>query len=847
MDSEETDGVRSYVLGLCSAIGGMEELVEADGSVGQVYCPGDEALACLRDLKKAIRVDNQNSEKTVLKVLVEYNVIVTDIIPLILSFQKNRNEVSFRFILACVELLVPMTWPVEKSLNVDDEQEEDPNVMHCYRKYKLDLLTEGVFETILAMAMRSLRIPHRDRSVLDHTTIRLSLYLFRNLTAIPDLNTVQSATMEQIRMAHMQEKLMIRYYESDVIEFLMTIASNSKVQSSVAELNLLVLECLYNFVNYIDPKSVYSYLITYGKFNRGLTEKAAVLNDLLSRENEKKRQKNAYAPSRHNRFGGTYILDWDGKMRVTHKQVGGFADPAVLLEGEKKETRSGVKRKLEDKGALRKVYQDGLAFKYLKFTAQSFIKSCFNAFYASILKDMQREDDHIMDKDYIRYYSTLRWFLEYHSYEYTATLKRKENPDYTKSDPKDYDHMDFDLTVVAGTLDLKTVLFCLRFLRSRLDKKEWFDIQMGADCFRQMLLSVGMMVTSTEEEYRNTAEHIQSNVYYEQQHLDLLVEIVTCYKSQSTGYLKTVILLNHVLLKLLDRYQQGKKVLFTRRKPKLSRAKKSKIGEEESLVVAEEESEDEEEKRDRQAAYKDQIFKFSAFEQRYVSTGVIHAYCSLLEGYKDLEPKFIAYITNMFHRIMVKRRAEFLLWKLPVLDLFNRILSDAHRMRQTPELDMLTEFIEYCIYQFFKAAKLYPLLFVEALIPTAKPDRTMWELPDPARVQDEQAYLNDVNYMPVATDTANTTQQRSKSPEDNNIIDEGMADYLFSAFDRKKQEEEANISDHDEEATQSRLSDDDDDIVPMSSISYSDSFNMQIETNTEEVDKLLLSMGIGAN
>jgi hypothetical protein len=104
-------------------------------------------------------------------------------VPLILSFQKDRNEVAFRFILACgnvvkeqplftspslinnitiVELLVPMTWPIEKSLDTEENEEpEDPNLMSCYRKYKLDLLTPGVFETILAMIMKSVRIPHR--------------------------------------------------------------------------------------------------------------------------------------------------------------------------------------------------------------------------------------------------------------------------------------------------------------------------------------------------------------------------------------------------------------------------------------------------------------------------------------------------------------------------------------------------------------------------------------------------------------------------------------------------------------------------------------------------------------
>lgn len=33
--------------------------------------------------------------------MVEFNVIETDIVPLLLSFRKDRNEVALRFILAC--------------------------------------------------------------------------------------------------------------------------------------------------------------------------------------------------------------------------------------------------------------------------------------------------------------------------------------------------------------------------------------------------------------------------------------------------------------------------------------------------------------------------------------------------------------------------------------------------------------------------------------------------------------------------------------------------------------------------------------------------------------------------
>ena len=63
---------------------------------------------------------------------------------------------------------------------------------------------------------------------------------------------------------------------------------------------------------------------------------------------------------------------------------------------------------------------------------------------------------------------------------------------------------------------------------------------------------------------------------------------------------------------------------------------------------------------------------------------------------------------------------------------------------------MLIEFIQYSTYQFFKAAKVYPLLFIEALIPKMKSDRNMWEEPNVERMQaeqEEEEYLNDVNYI----------------------------------------------------------------------------------------------------
>lgn len=130
-----------------------------------------------------------------------------------------------------------------------------------------------------------------------------------------------------------------------------------------------------------------------------------------------------------------------------------------------------------------------------------------------------------------------------------------------------------------------------------------------------------------------------------------------------------------------------------------------------------------------------------------------------------------------------------------MLELFNRILQDSHRLPKTAASKGLVKFITYSTYQFFKAAKQYPLLFVEALIPNMKSERSMWKIPNEAGIREKERYLADVNYIPPPSSTTNDTPaSREQSPEadNNNIIDDEMADYLFSAFDRRNGEKEDN-------------------------------------------------------
>lgn len=86
---------------------------------------------------------------------------------------------------------------------------------------------------------------------------------------------------------------------------------------------------------------------------------------LLRAETERKRALTRNAPTRHQRFGGTYaIKSWvrrkyhseedhylhmiynqDGETRVSHKQDAAFAPLSDIMDSTKKPDRRGVKRK----------------------------------------------------------------------------------------------------------------------------------------------------------------------------------------------------------------------------------------------------------------------------------------------------------------------------------------------------------------------------------------------------------------------------------------------------------------------------------------------------------------------
>lgn len=123
------------------------------------------------------------------------------------------------------------------------------------------------------------------------------------------------------------------------------------------------------------------------------------------------------------------------------------------------------------------------------------------AFYLSLIKDIEREDKKIMDKDFRRLFYTMRWFLEYLGYEHAHASREREkkalekeknqgifnsNELYLPNREQDAasteeqqpqqemeteEQLLFDHDRVATAMDLRAFLLCLRRLQTVMDEK----------------------------------------------------------------------------------------------------------------------------------------------------------------------------------------------------------------------------------------------------------------------------------------------------------------------------------------------------------------------------------------
>ena len=191
---------------------------------------GDDALACLRDIKKWLKLhDDRSNRLDVARCLAESNLVEGDLLQILASWPENatNDRLKSKIALACLELLVPLTWPLEK-----DQQEMTvnhhrhiPYLQLAQLGYKRSIINyDGarILHTAIRCALPSMAEDVGDRSTRDEGIIKLLLYFLRNVALIAPPPNVQYEGDE----AEVSRSATIGAFEyQDVFHLLLTVSS----------------------------------------------------------------------------------------------------------------------------------------------------------------------------------------------------------------------------------------------------------------------------------------------------------------------------------------------------------------------------------------------------------------------------------------------------------------------------------------------------------------------------------------------------------------------------------------------------------------------------------------------
>ncbi|KAI9106126.1 timeless protein-domain-containing protein [Phlyctochytrium arcticum] len=682
MEEDEEDTRADRLLSICAACGGYEKIVGENGEIINTYVMGDEVLACLRDLKRMLRRDEARfSGRVVQRLLGQWKILQSDLIPILLqAHQKGLDKI----VQAVVQIIVPLTWPINP--DSDDAVEQ----LDIYRTYKEACLEEGVLEAFMKQLLLPLSKPQIERTDRENGFIGLTLTLFRNLAAIKDVQATLRSTTEQHLKSSLQERLVVRLRDADVLQFLIAL-TGSMDQGDLVEWNIIAMDIFYHLFLDRDPTSIIA--TDFGR--------SKVLRELLEKEEMINRQTLKRPVSRHSKFGGTLSFKMmDGQSFTVH-------NPAMAIKSLEKTFDTGKKagpirkpkQSKEEKQFPRSVMEPEAQKAYQKL-AQDFLLNGFNGLVLSIRRDIDAERSKVQEGHFGQFLWLVTFFLKAH-----LAMLKKIQADGCLSDVAHFD-------TVTSFVNLRGLQFVFKRIRMSEEDKKWGELFLALDCLRQLLLEIQAMRFSSNDEVKDAAENLQRNMYYEHALMETLAQLVKKYKTKQgqTNYLKVLIQVVHIILSMLEPLGTGEDplVVYSRRKKK---KRSRKIADD--LDRSEGESSDE---------YIEEEHRYEDIAWPFIHEHTITTYCLLLRQYRELEEQDIYHLTVMFHRIFVKFKKGPLFYRLSVMELFNCIVTDRRLLPKTrPHLELLA-FIRHVTGKFVKASTKNPSLLVELLFPKTSVD-----------------------------------------------------------------------------------------------------------------------------
>ncbi|KAL9130344.1 MAG: hypothetical protein Q9217_001446 [Psora testacea] len=715
MEWEETSNhtvdpeVRAYVYSLVSALGGKG--ADEDGR----YVLGDEALACLKDLKKWLKLyDEKANRLDVARCLAEANLVEGDLLEILAAWPAAATDdrLKSKMALACIELLVPLTWPIEKNdaqMTVNHHRHV-PYLQLAQASYKRAILgheSGAILRTAVRTGLHSIALPLGERTSRDEGIIKLLLYFFRNVAMIaPRHNT----PMEEKEGEVSRSSTIEAFHRQDVLALLLTISSN--IGEDFNTQDTVIMEVLFHLVKGVDVERLFM-------DKKQLSDRSNdELKALLAQEANMHRSYAKNAPTRHNRFGTMIWVQRDGAGR--HSTVSG---QDILKDSQKtlskmdqtKKWNKPKQRSKDDEPALDRfdmpVPLTESARIHLRSFVEEFLDSSFNPVFNHVRRAIEREADRLLESHKQQFFYLVSWFLE------AERVRRRQQAGGRCQDKKIVETFEPDsFGLIASVLIQEFFVLLNRFMQNALDLKVWREVQASMRCFTQILLILQDMAESPLEEDQEIAENTQNRIFYEETTHDRIIAILRGYKDQGFGYLDQCTKLTHVFLRMLERYSRENVDLQIRSKRRARKTTKLEAIRTVEDIEDEDQASEMEDIREAERVSKERRFDFTRFSTKFMSQACIDTFVTFTRFYNDLTPEQLKRAHRFFYRVAYKQNQSVMIFRLDIIALLNKIIKGPEGLDpRNPTFREWDELVRQIIKKLIRKLDQRPELVVELL------------------------------------------------------------------------------------------------------------------------------------
>jgi len=622
---------------------------------------------------------------------------------------RRRGGADFDMV---VELLVPLTWPIEKDetqMTVNHHRHV-PYLQLAQTKYKRAIIQHdaAILRTAVRIGLPSLALPAGERGSRDEGIIKLLLYFFRNVAMIsaPPNLPVEGNGSEVSRSATIET-----FHKQEVLALILTIASN--IGEDFNTQDTVILEVLFHLLKGVDVEQLF---MDREQRDASNTDE---LKSLLKQEANMHRSYAKNAPTRHNRFGTMIWVPREnarGVSTVSGQDVLNSKEKTFSkMDQSKKWNKPKQRSKDTDPSSDRfdlPVPLNEAATRHLRSFIEEFLDSSFNPLFNHIRKAIEREADRVLETHSQQFFYLISWFLEAE-----RVRRRKKAEASKKNNPPAKLTTDFEadsFALIASVLNQETFILLNRFMQDRLDMKSWRDIHAGTRCFTQILLIVQDMAESPVEEDQEIAENIQNRIFYEETTHDRIIAILRDYKDQGFGYLDACTELAHVFLRMLERYSRENADLQVRSRRKARKSKKPARAQ--SVDGDADNASEMEEIAEAQRVSRERKFDFTRFAAKFMTQACVDTFVAFTKYYSELNAEQLKRAHRFFYRVAFKQELSVMLFRLDIIALFHRMIKGPDGLDSAgPVFREWEELVRQLIKRLVKKMQQRPELAVELL------------------------------------------------------------------------------------------------------------------------------------